>query len=350
MSETALHKTVREELLALEVVRTRLVVAVSGGPDSVALCRIVVDLSGELGLEPAVGHVNHGLRQPAGDEDEAFVRSLARSLGVPCMVRHLDPKLRDAADRYQTLEEWAREARYNALVDIAREFKAGFIATGHTADDQAETVLLRIVRGTGLAGLTGIPVRRRVTPDVEVVRPALRLRRSSIVEWLQSVGQEFRTDAMNLDPAFTRNRIRHEVLPLLRDINPRVEDAICRLSTVAGEVVALLEPLTVELRQRAVLYSGPGKVILSAPALQRAPAILVRELLRHLWSEQNWPQQNMGFEEWFRVQELAYADEGTVDLPGQIRARRFGGTLVIQSLSAADATQTASAQSSVSPD
>lgn len=338
MSGTVLHEVIKEELLALDAVGARLMVAVSGGPDSVALCRLLHDLRTDLSLDLIVAHVNHQLRQPAADEDEGFVRDLASRLGLPFECRRLTPEERGRSDRYRTLEEWAREARYAALAEIARETASPFVATGHTADDQAETVLLRIVRGTGLAGLTGIPVRRQLVPGVEVIRPALRLRREALVEWLRTIGQPYRTDELNLNPAFTRNRIRHEVLPLLRQINPRVEEAICRLSSVAAEYLAVLEPLTAELRQRAVLYDGEQKVILSAPALERAPGILARELFRELWAEKGWPQQAMGFTEWSRLEDLLYSNEGVVELPGHIRARRFGGTIVIEAVQPTSAT------------
>ncbi len=330
MHQTQLHDTVAEELTALGVRNSRLLVAVSGGPDSVGLCRILFDLRSDFALDLFLGHVNHGLRPGAAQEDEDFVRDLAYQLGLPFLYRKLAPSDRQLTQRRKTVEEWARDSRYAALTEMARECAARFLATGHTADDQAETVLLRIIRGTGIAGLTGIPVRRSLATDLDLIRPALRLRRGAIISWLDSIGQGYRIDSMNEDPAFTRNRIRHEVLPLLHEINPRVEEAICRLSSAAAEVMAVLDPLTAELGQRAVLYNDGKKVILSAPALQRAPGMLVRELFRQLWAENNWPQQQMGLEEWVRLESLVFAQEGSFDLPGSLRARRFGGTLVVQ--------------------
>ena len=323
----SLVETFSEELRSLGVTNATVLAAVSGGPDSVALLRLLYEVRNPAKLQIVVAHFNHGLRAPEADQDEQFVVALAEELGLPHVVGHGRPQDRAAGE---TTEEWARRCRYAFLLDAARQHQANYIATGHTSDDQAETVLHRVVRGTGLTGLTGIPVRRQLAPNVTLIRPMLHLGRDRIIGWLREHGFPYRVDATNRDPRFTRNRIRHEVIPLLEQINPRVRDALCRLSTVAAEVVAILEPLVNELRQRAVLSDSEDRVILSVPALARAPGILVREVFRQLWAAHRWPEQQMTFEHWHQLSGLVHGREGAWELPGGVRARRLRGTVVLE--------------------
>ncbi len=337
---TDLVTAVGEELDSLGVRQCKVVVAVSGGPDSVALLRSLHALRLGHQLELIVAHFNHRLREPACHEDERFVVALAEELALPCAVGTADRDHSERSDRSETIEEWARKCRYDFLVRTAAQHAAPYIATGHTSDDQAETVLHRIVRGTGLAGLTGIPVRRKLN-GVSVIRPMLQLSRDQVLDWLRAGGYGYRLDAMNEDPRFTRNRIRHEVMPLLRELNPRVREALCRLSSVAAEVVAILEPLVVELEQRCLLNETPERVILSVPALERAPGLLVREVFRRIWSRHGWPEKQMSFEHWHHLAGLVHGAEGAWDLPGGVRARRLRGTVILERVPAAETTATA---------
>ena len=321
--------TVAEELDSLGVRECRVIVAVSGGPDSVALLRVLHSLHAERQLSLVVAHFNHRLRQPASDEDERFVRALAEELGLTCVVGAADLPPCSTGQRGETLEEWARNCRYAFLERTAHEQGASYIATGHTSDDQAETVLHRIIRGTGLVGLSGIPVRRQLN-DVAIIRPMLHLDRDQVVRWLEAGGYAYRIDASNWDPRFTRNRIRNEVMPLLHELNPKVREALCRLGSVAAEVVAILEPLITELEQRCVLHDGRERVILSVPALERAPGLLVREVFRRIWSRHGWPEKSMSFEHWHHLAGLVHGSEGAWDLPGGVRARRLRGTVVLE--------------------
>src|SRR5262249_25956730 len=155
------------------------------------------------------------------DNDEVFVAALctrlvAEGATLDCRSNRIDVASL-ARERGANLESVAREARYGWLAEVAREAGAGWVATGHTADDQAETVLHRLRRGTGLRGLCGIPVRRPLAPGIEVVRPLLRVTRAQVLNYLRALGQDFREDRSNSDPRFTRNRIRHELLPLLAE-------------------------------------------------------------------------------------------------------------------------------------
>ena len=175
------------------------VVAISGGPDSVCLAKLLCDLQGQ-GCFPKLvfAHLNHQLRGTDSDADEAFVKTLADQWQIPYKVQRLDVAgaTRQAGGN---LEDAARRLRYEWFTQVAQDEGAAWVAAGHSADDQAETVLFRLLRGSGLQGLAGMPERRALASRVELVRPLLGVRRAAIVAYLQEQGQAFREDASNRD-------------------------------------------------------------------------------------------------------------------------------------------------------
>ncbi|MDE3076556.1 MAG: tRNA lysidine(34) synthetase TilS, partial [Chloroflexota bacterium] len=194
------------------------VVAVSGGADSVCLLHL---LTGQ-GCRVVVAHLNHGMRGRAGDADAAFVRELSERLGHRCVVERRDvPSLR--RERALSLEEAAREARYEFLRAVAEREGAEAIFLGHTADDQVETFLMRLIRGAGLAGLSAMRSKQGI-----LYRPLLSVWRTEVEDYLRERGLEWREDASNLDPRFFRNRVRHELMPLLVRLNPGVKEVLLR--------------------------------------------------------------------------------------------------------------------------
>jgi len=306
-------------------------VAVSGGADSVALLRAMRALKtgGEGRLLAA--HLNHGLRGPEADDDEAFVADLCAKLGVPCHTGRTDVE-KLAAERGDGLEEAAREARYQFLTRTAAESGARYLVTAHTADDRAETILHRIVRGTGIAGLAGI-ARARFIPEagLTLIRPLLGVRRAELLAYLDELGQPFRQDPSNRDPRFTRNRIRHELLPVLAQrFNPGVVDAVLRLGTLAGEAQRVVDHLVEELAARSVVARDADFVQIDAGPLAEEPRYLVRELLVAVWRGQGWPVQSMGFGEWDELAGLiAACDELPADeAPGRLKRDMPGGVSV----------------------
>ncbi len=219
------------------------VVAVSGGCDSVALLHILRELSRRgLRLKLQVAHLNHMIRGAEADADERFVQALAEALKLPCITARRDvPAEREKGKG--SLEEVARNVRYDFLGQVARDVGATKIATGHTASDQVETVLGRMVRGTGLRGLAGIPKRRRLGPDshTEVVRPLLTCWRDEVREFLRLAHLHWREDKSNLDTGIFRNRLRLEVLPMLRrQLDENVDAKLLALSRSAAEVESYL--------------------------------------------------------------------------------------------------------------
>src|SRR5262245_33439052 len=209
-------------------------VAVSGGADSAALLRGLVEIrsAGEGRLIAA--HFNHKLRGAESDADQAFVEQLGRELGVKVVTGQREGE--GERGREGAAEESLREARYEFLTLVSGIYGARYVATAHTADDQVETVLLNVLRGTGLAGLAGIPCVRQLAEATTLIRPLLDVTRADVLEFLAGLKQPFREDASNRNLDYTRNRIRHELLPLLaREYNPQVREALRRLAQLAGE-------------------------------------------------------------------------------------------------------------------
>ncbi len=310
-------------------------VAVSGGGDSVALLRALCAISnGAAGGQLVVAHYNHALRGAESDADERFVAELAASLGRACHIG----RATDGGTGGRS-EEASRGARYDFLQAAAQSIGARYVAAAHTADDQAETVLHHVLRGTGLAGLAGIPQARELAPGTALVRPLLCVRRSEILAYLTQLGQPFREDASNRDSAYTRNRLRHDLLPrLAADYNPRVVESLLRLSSLAGEAQSFVETQAAEIAAGPMVAASPGRVVIDVAKVGRMSRYLLREVLVTLWRGQGWPLQGMGYAQWDLLAELATGrvppgGDAKRVLPGEILAHRTADKLVLAALS-----------------
>jgi len=257
----------------------RVVAAVSGGLDSVVLLRILYGLADELGFSIVVAHLDHALRADSAG-DAAFVRELAAELGLAVAIERIDVGAL-AESKRMGIEEAAREARHAFLDDTARHLGAERIALGHTADDQAETILFRLARGTGLEGLRGMDA-----VSGRIVRPLLYTSRASVRSYAESHGLRWREDATNLDLRFSRNRIRQRVLPELRAINPEAVEALQRAGNLADEALDGVAYLVAGLWPKLEPVEEPGRVELSRAALAALPdsvqAFVLREALRRV--------------------------------------------------------------------
>ena len=279
-----------------------------GGPDSVALLRALHALSPSTRI--VLGHFDHRLRGAESAADRQFVIELAKSFNLPLELGAGEPQ--QIAAGKDGLESEARAQRYTFLRNAAERLGARYVATGHTADDQIETVLHRILRGTGIAGLAGMPRVRALSPAVTLVRPILGCRRAEVLAYLEFLGQPFRLDSSNHEFGFTRNRLRHDLLPRMkRDYNPGVGDALLRLSQLAGESQAIIHLAVEALAERAVVVDLPPgagdanpTIQINCRVLSDQPRHLVRELLLHVWRRQNWAEQSMGMVEWDRLANL----------------------------------------------
>jgi tRNA(Ile)-lysidine synthase len=297
------------------------VVAVSGGADSVALLRALVEIEAKV----VVGHVNHLLRGDESDGDERFVVQLGEVLNVP--VRSVRLTMPDG-----NLESEARRVRYEWLTQLADELGAGWVATGHTADDQAETVLHRLIRGAGLHGLRGIAAARFPSPPAgeglgvrgTILRPLLSLPRTDLLDYLSALNQPFRTDSTNANTAFTRNRIRAELLPLLRTFNPAIVDVLGRVSRQAEEMVRFFDAQALALLQTAQLPDAGYVFVFAAEPLEAAHPVLVKAMFRLFWDLAALPANGMTADHWNRLLAIALGDHPAADFPDGVHVRRIG--------------------------
>ncbi len=326
--------------LALPVVDERLVVAVSGGADSVALLLAVDELlkGGRLALDMKVAHLDHGLRGEAGREDAGWVEALADSLKVEVVVGRAGVKER-AALTGDNLEQAARRARYEFLAEVAEECGARVVLTGHTMDDQAETLLLRLLRGSGAEGLGGMEAVRALNEnsDVLLARPLLSwARRAETEKYCRERGVEFRADEMNEDERFARVRVRRRLLPLMAQFNPRVVESLSRTAELLRGDGAVLKVAAGELLEAArekekaegdAFASGVGS--LSVNILACAPASVRRRALRLWIAEGRGNLRRLELVHLLGVEKLLAGERGgrIAELPGGSFVERRRGRL-----------------------
>lgn len=299
------------------------VVGVSGGADSVALLRALHEIhaSGLMPLRLHVAHVNHHLRGEDSDADARFVAGLCHKLGIACDI--CDEPLAPRTQSRGSLEELARLQRYACLEQVAVRHGCRAIAVAHHADDNAETILQRIARGTGIRGLRGILPVRPIRPgsEIRLIRPLLAFRRDEVRGYLRILDQPFREDVTNLSPDHTRNRIRHRVLPMLAsELNPQVVDALLRLAEQARWVEHFLEETTTRTFETLLVSHNDQELILNAAAMARKRPIVQTELARHALITLGVGEQELSFQHLQAVADLLNASGSgkQIDLPGGV--------------------------------
>jgi tRNA(Ile)-lysidine synthase len=299
----------------------RALVALSGGSDSVALLHVLRELESEGQLALAgVAHFNHTLRA-AADQDEAFCRNLAAKLGLPFEAGRGDVRALARAER-RSLEDAARRARYAFLETAAERLKADVVAVGHTRDDQAETFLLRLLRGAGPRGLAGIrPISGRV------IRPLIAISRNELRAYIAERRLEFREDESNADVTIARNRVRHELLPALREFSPNAVDVLAREADVARQDEDFLSRAAIDLLPGIVLINTHGITVEAEPLAALHPALASRVVREAL--ERAAPGEFFGRDHIAAVLGLAQdGASGAVNVPG-LDVRRSGSRLFL---------------------
>lgn len=306
-------------------------VAISGGADSVALLRGLLQLREPLKLTLRAAHLNHQLRGADADADADWVSALCRRHDIPCDVEVAS--IRQLAEQTRRgLEETARETRYEFLRATATRHGCDAVAVAHTADDQAETVLHHILRGTGLTGLRGMEWSRSLGNSTRLIRPMLAIWRREIEQYLAELGQEFRQDATNQNASLTRNRLRHELLPRLeQEFNPRVREHLCQLAEQAAGCEEATRIAADTLLDGALLDQSEHVVRLRRDELTKASRPLLREVFVALWQRANWTRQSMAFAHWDRLVDFVQSEQpAAIDLPGPVSVRRRANMLVLQ--------------------
>lgn len=302
----------------------RMLLAVSGGADSVAMTRLLAQAmdAQQRRTRIVVAHVNHGLRGSESDADEAFVRDLAAELGLVCEIRRLQPPAKRSGPGAAS-EDALRKIRYEALVSVARQVGARIVCTAHHAGDQVETILFRLLRGSSLRGLQGIPGIRTLSDDISLVRPLLRIPRELLVEYLARGGFPYRCDSSNAASGPTRNWIRNQLVPGIRErMGEAALSHLLALSAEAAELAEWLNQLAQELMTECLIRNSPGLAILSQKPLRAAAPVVVRQLMLMIWELQGWPLADLSRPKWQALQIAAQSDglrAGSWDLPGPVR-------------------------------
>ena len=316
-----------------------IVVGCSGGADSVALLRAT------HALRPAnstlvVAHYNHRLRGLESDEDEKFVASLAQSLQSTfvsnSIVDPIEPQA-SALNVSSTLprdEASLREIRYQFLLRVAQTNGARYVAVAHTADDSIETVLHNLVRGTGLSGLTGIAAHRDLNQDLVLIRPLIDVWRHEVVGYLKQIQQAFRQDSSNDSCAYTRNRIRHRLLPVIEEeFGADAKTAIHRSSSILAELHQWLQSEAERWLEQVVVLRTPRRVELRTTGVLDRDWPLVQHSLAILWQRQSWPLKAMSHGHWSQVRAFFQglpAKCTLIELPSTIKVSRSDERIVIE--------------------
>lgn len=306
---------------------TSLIAAVSGGADSVALLDALLRLRqrGQAPQTIIAAHLNHQLRGEESDGDEEFVRALAAKSGTRVIIDRIDVGARARAER-QNLEATARHLRYEFLARTAEQYGAQFVCTAHTRDDQAETILMRLLRGSGSGGLRGIPPSRQLGATVKLIRPMLGITRAEVIAHCEHFQLEYRTDSSNFSSDLTRNRIRQELLPLLRSFNPRINEALARMAGLLADDHDFLQQIAVN----ALAEARQGQD-LSINLLRLHPPAIRRRVLRLWLHEQRGGLQRIEAVHLAAIDGLILRGQGRkfIELPGNWQVELTTGRLKI---------------------
>lgn len=360
----------------------RVAVGLSGGADSVALLRALAARREELGLVLYAAHLHHGLRGQEADEDLEFCRALASTLDVPLLEDCVNAAA-EADSHGETIEEAARRLRYGWFRTLLTKTPLHAVATAHTLDDQAETVLGKFLRGAWTEGLSGIHPTVDY-PEGKILRPLLATTRGEIERYLRQLGQSWREDSTNLDPAYTRNRIRHELLPQLEGWNPQIRKRLAAMAELARDEENYLHAETAQLAVQLLLPGKPARgggratatgeervLAIEAVRLAALPVAMQRRLIREaaarlgstpafeateeirqlalagragqkreleggLRAERSHRELRLTFAE--RAEAAATPPEITFSIPGEVESAAYGVRLQVQAAAPATAT------------
>lgn len=263
---------------------TTILVGVSGGVDSVVMFDILFNVAARYNIGLEVAHYNHNLRGQASVDDERFVRSLAEFYGVQYHFKN--GYVKEYSEKNSlSIETAARNLRYDFFVKVANTIKCSFVATAHNANDLAETFILNLTRGSGLTGLSGIPVKRPLTKFCNIIRPIIDIKKSEILEYAKLRGLEWKEDYTNSEAVFTRNKIRHVVLPLLeQEFNPAIVDVINRTAKLIGGADRFLSRFINENTQKVVSVVDDKTIKINIPVLKTYNFFIQGEIFQNILS------------------------------------------------------------------
>ncbi|NTU43638.1 MAG: tRNA lysidine(34) synthetase TilS [Nitrospirales bacterium] len=320
----ALRATIRKHSMLAE--GETVLVGLSGGPDSVCLLYCLHSLRNELSISLSAAYIDHGFRPGETPAEISFCSRLCDSMEIPFFTRAIDVTS-FYHDRKMNKQEAARELRYQALRAIASEAGASRIGLGHNADDQAETVIMRLIRGAGPSGLSGIPPVRG-----EIIRPLIETRREDIVAFLGEREITFMTDSSNLTDAYTRNRLRNRVIPELKGLGRDITGTICRTAGIIREEERYFDIIVTKTLMRLISRKNEKAIELFSAPLEAMDTVILRRVLRRALDETQ-SLRGIGF---VHLEEIIHLIQSglsgdRVHLPGGIRAVKGYSTLIITS-------------------
>ena len=306
----------------------KVLVAVSGGSDSVCLLTALLQMCKTFGVKIVVANMDHCLRGERSKKDSKFVRDLSRKLKLDFV--HKKVRIKSVRARGISLEECARAQRYKFFKEAAIKEKCNVIATGHTMDDQAETVLMRIISGAGLAGLSGIPSVRYVG-KIKIVRPLIRTTKRDILEFLRKEKTCFVEDESNSDLKFARNNIRHKILPFLEEYNPKIRRTLANLAETLREDYVYLS----SEREKALGKYGrhSGKILsVKIKDMVLQPETVRKEIFKELIIKAGGNIKKLNYRHWIDMNYfLVFAKSGkSLDLPGEVKITKKRGEIIFK--------------------
>lgn len=303
--------------------------AVSGGADSLFLLLALNHLRNKLRLKNiVVCNLDHGIRGNESKEDSLFVRKIAEGLNLGFIHKKID--LSNKGNKNLSTEEIAREQRYKFFKIAAQSAGANCIATGHTLDDQAETILMRLIKGASLKGMVGIPPLR-TEGGLKIIRPLFELEKKEIEKYLDERGVSYRVDSTNLKPIYFRNMVRKEIMPFLEKYNPRIKRALCSLAEHLREDFEFIREAREGLKLFAEKSKGKSKTLeIKLKDIIIQPKALQKEILRDALDRIGGEVKRLSFRHWKEVEQLLkHKHKGSsVDLPGDIRISRTAISLI----------------------
>lgn len=282
-----------------------IVIGVSGGADSVALLNILhnINQTTTAGFSIHVAHLNHKLRGKESDEDTAFVKQLAHKLNIKVFITEIDIK-KLANSTSLSIEECARNERYNFLKSCAKELGTANIAVAHTADDNSETILQRLIRGTGILGLGGIKLKRPIAygSEIHLIRPLLYTWKKDIIAYLDEKEIAYREDSSNLKKEYYRNKIRLELIPFIEEnYNNQIKQALINLSDICNKNDHLIDELYKSLYEDSIVREGCNEYVFNNQKLAKGSEIVLQKLVYHVFTKMNVPLKQVGYKHYNNI-------------------------------------------------
>ncbi|MFH1552568.1 MAG: tRNA lysidine(34) synthetase TilS [Candidatus Omnitrophota bacterium] len=323
LSRSAFLKRVKDTVKRYDMLHKgdRVLAAVSGGADSVCLLKALLDMRKGLGIEVIAANMDHGIRGKESEADSDFVKSLSEKFKLKYV--HKKVNLASGRGKGGSFEEQAREKRYAFFRKAAMENKCNVIATGHTMDDQAETILMRVIYGSSLAGITGIPPFR-TEGALRIVRPLIRVERRDILDFLDKDGLEYTEDSTNLDVKYLRNKVRHEVLPFLEKYNPRLRRSLVNLSDTLREDLLFISTEKEKIIKKHAPGGGSAVCGIKIKDIILQPKTLRKEIFKVLFKRAGGNVKKLTYRHWMDMDYFLRAAEKnkSLDFPGNIRVTK----------------------------